>query len=491
MPKMPATPPQPSAAEQQVKQTGDAAGGVDQEAAPAPAESTESNSSPPATEKDEENEVEEEESEEADDEKEFAEKQAETLLDEGKALFRSRNWAKAAEYFSRAVERKVTELGGADFHPELSTYYLWFGDALLTKEEQNAELFQFDKTKQEAAESGAPSSGAESSASSSSASGSSSSTEKGAHSEEEVPGGNAAGKVSDEELAFEMLEMAKRCLLKKLEKSPPPASSASSSSVQAEDEKGQASKESVVHSDVIDLSFAYVRLADMQLMNERYDEAAQDYREAVSLRERYTLPEQTLMAPLLSLAQATFFSGKKKAALDVFKRTLSIGKQIKEGELGMPDGMTAEALADTIEDLQLQVTDVERQIAEDAAAGITSDEAATKGSQCAAREYIATTTSTFDAPQLDPSSTKVVRVSIRPSSAPVSVVGGVPKTERHDDEEESFRHSPKKRRIDLRQLQNLAEQKTAKDEVQPKVEEETAKAEEAKPEADKVKIKDE
>ncbi|EPT29621.1 tetratricopeptide repeat-containing protein [Toxoplasma gondii ME49] len=489
MPKMTATAPQPSAAEDQAKTAADETVGAGHVAAPAPAEGADSNSTPPATEKDGENEVEEESEEaEEDDEQEFAEKPADTLLGEGKTVFRSRNWAKAAEYFSRAVERKVAELGGADFHPELSTFYLWFGDALLTKEEQNAELFQFDKAKQDA-ESGAAAASSAAPASSSSATSSSSSTDKGTERhEEEVPGGNAAGKVSDEELAFEMLEMAKQCLLKKLEKSPPPATS----SDLAEGEKNQSNKDTV-HSDVIDLSFAFVRLADMQLMNERYDEAAQDYGEAVSLRERYRLPEQTLMAPLLSLAQATFFSGKKKAALDVFKRTLAIGKKIKDGFLGMPDGMTADALADTIEDLQLQITDVEKQIAEDAAAGITNEDTATKGSQCAARECIATTTSTFDAPQLDPSSAKVVRVSIRPASAAVSVIGGVStKTERHDDEEEAFRHSPKKRRIDLRQLQGVApEPKTVKGEAELQAPAEIPKVEEAKPEAEEVKTKEE
>ncbi|PFH37853.1 tetratricopeptide repeat-containing protein [Besnoitia besnoiti] len=461
--------PPPSEAQEDSKQAVDGAAGANPEV-PSPTENAESSPSAPATEQQQENEVDEGETEEAgdDDEKEFAGKDAQTLLDDGKTFFRSKNWSKAAECFSRAVERRVAELDGSDFHPELSTYYLWFGDTLLTKEEQNAELFQFDKPKQEAGDSGSASStssGASASSSSSSLS-SAPSAEKGenAHgsTEEEVPGGNAAGKVSDEELAFEMLEMAKRCLLKKLENSPPPGAAASSSLQACAKEEGGKSTVAV-HTDVIDLSFAYVRLADMQLMNERYDEAAQDYGEAVALRERYHLPKETLMAPLLSLAQATFFSGKKTAALDVFKRTLDIGKEIKEGVLRMPDGMTADALADTIEDLQLQIADVEKQIAEEAAAG-KNEEESTKGSQCAARDCIATTTSTFDTAQLDPSSAKVVRVSVRPRSAAVSVISGEGAPSRaggNDDEEEKYRHSPKKRRIDLRQLQSSPSEQNA------------------------------
>lgn len=37
---------------------------------------------------------------------EFEGKTAETLLEEGKTFFRRSEWSKAAEYFSRAVERK-------------------------------------------------------------------------------------------------------------------------------------------------------------------------------------------------------------------------------------------------------------------------------------------------------------------------------------------------------------------------------------------------
>ncbi|PHJ23435.1 tetratricopeptide repeat-containing protein [Cystoisospora suis] len=421
---------------------------------------------------------------------EFEGKRAETLLEEGKSFFRRSEWTKAAEYFSRAVERKVAELGGQDFHSDMSPYYLWFGDTLLTKEEQNAELFQFTKktTDGEADSSAAnaaretttpsisTSSLASGASSSSSSTASPSQSPTPAQREEEVPRGDAAGKVSDEELAFEMLEMAKKCLSMKLGESSSVSSASSSpqalltkgdateSERKNQQNKGETKQETetdlaLLHTDVIDLSFAYVRLADMQLMNERYDDAALDYRQAVELRERYKLPEETLMAPLLSLAQATFFSGNKHEALNLFNRTLSVGQRIKEGALEMPKSMTLTTLNDTLEDLRLQITDIEKQIADEK---ISPPAQSTKGSQCSARDCIATTTSTFDAAQLDASAAKVIKVSVRPQCAAVSVINVASSQPRsQQDEEERFRHSPKKRRIDLRQIQATSTQPAA------------------------------
>lgn len=126
----------------------------------------------------------------------------------------------------------------------------------------------------------------------------------------------------------------------------------------------------------------------------------------------------------------------------------------------MPKSMTLTTLNDTLEDLQLQIIDLEKQIADEI---VSPPAQPTKGSQCGARDCIATTTSTFDAAQLDTAATKVIKVSVRPQCAVASVInGGTSQQGSQEDEEERFRHSPKKRRIDLRQIQITATQPSAK-----------------------------
>ncbi|ETW60516.1 hypothetical protein PFDG_03953 [Plasmodium falciparum Dd2] len=72
---------------------------------------------------------------------------AQELFDMGRLEFKeNKNYDVAAERFSMAVEKKVKELNiEGSIHSDLREFYLSFADALLTKEEEKNDLFEFLK----------------------------------------------------------------------------------------------------------------------------------------------------------------------------------------------------------------------------------------------------------------------------------------------------------------------------------------------------------
>ncbi|KAF8819638.1 tetratricopeptide repeat-containing protein [Cardiosporidium cionae] len=269
---------------------------------------------------------------------------AQDLFNRGKDYFcKEKDYDRSTDFFSRAVERKKQELETEEeTHIEMACYYLWYGDSLLTKEEQKNDLFEFLRgravEKEELVE-----------------------TKK--EEDEEI---------SDEQLAFEILELA-RCSY-------------------------ELRKESEISSnEVMDWSFVHIRLGDIQLMNEHFEEAMHDYKEAVSLRQKFLLPKESIIAPSLSLAQSRMFSGLKKEGLKDFEFTLELIENVLNHHLDLPSGTTIKTMEDSAEDLRIQITDLKKTIQEEEEKGIEKHE---KGSQSEAKGCIPITTSTLDPPSL-------------------------------------------------------------------------------------------
>lgn len=106
-----------------------------------------------------------------------------------------------------------------------------------------------------------------------------------------------------------------------------------------------------------------------------------------------------------------------------------LARRILSGELPLPEGTDRKVVEETLEDLKIQTSDIERQLQEN------PKQAQQKGSQCEAKELINKTSSDFDKPVLAHSGT-VKRVVVTPTVQ-----------QRQEGE-------PKKRKIDLRQLKS-------------------------------------
>ncbi|SBT78637.1 conserved Plasmodium protein, unknown function [Plasmodium ovale] len=280
---------------------------------------------------------------------------AQELFDMGNLEFKeNKNYDVAAERFSMAVEKKVKELnveGG--IHVDLREYYLSFADALLTKEEEKNDLFEFLKKKKKVEVSDAEDS-----------------TEK----EEEV---------TDEQLAFEMFEFSRKCYELLIE------------------EKTELSKK-----DALNYSYVFIRLGDINLLNHFFELALQEYQKCVDLREKYKVGDENLIAPLISLSQSYMFCGKRKEAVDYFEKVKSILLDVRQKTTPLPDNTNEKIIRDTYDDVQIQINDLKRQIEEE------GEEGKELGSQTIARELVVTTKSEFDKAVLNKEESEVKKISI-------------------------------------------------------------------------------
>ncbi|KAK2196178.1 bifunctional Tetratricopeptide-like helical domain superfamily/Tetratricopeptide repeat [Babesia duncani] len=177
------------------------------------------------------------------DDNEYQGLDASELFQRGKDAFAANNYMEAAECFSRALEAKSRDLEPND--PELGKFYLWFADALLTKEEQNQQVLADEIN----ARGGHMLPKAEEVQELES--------QKQEHKEQE-------DEKSDEEIAFEMFQLAFGCFEKLY-----PSAHADL------DEDVDQVKVEVKEEDVIDGSYCLVRLGDMHLSNSDFGDAAQ------------------------------------------------------------------------------------------------------------------------------------------------------------------------------------------------------------------------
>lgn len=320
---------------------------------------------------------------EVDEQKELLEKcTAKELFDMGKLEFReNKNYDVAADRFSMAVEKKTKELnieGG--IHEELREYYLCFADALLTKEESKNDLFEFLKTKKFL------------------------NPVDGTKSEDNE-------EVTDEQLAFEMFEFSRKCYEKHIE---------------ALEKK----KETVPIVDVINYTYAFIRLGDINLLNHFFPEALEEYKKCVELREKHKLGNENLIAPLISLSQSYMFCGKRKDAVEHFERVKQILLDVRQKTIPLPECTNEKIIKDTYDDVQIQINDLKRQIEEE------GEEGHELGSQTIAKELVVTTKSEFDKAMLNKENNEVTKI----------------KVSRVAEEDEP--HAAKKRRIDLSKYKN-------------------------------------
>ncbi|OEH75693.1 tetratricopeptide repeat-containing protein [Cyclospora cayetanensis] len=292
----------------------------------------------------------------------------------GKAAFKQHEFAKAADLFSRAVEKQLSDTGCSELDPCMGVFYLWFGDALLSKEESTEDMLA---QLPQAAAAQPDSAGVSGSQSSSASSGST----------EQKEGVDTP----DDELAFQMFELAKKCLANKLNYTSPTEAADGSKAAAVQEATRVLDRKEVVEA-ATDLSFACLRLGDLQLMNSRFQDATQDYGEAVAVRRAFNLGEAGLLAPSISLAQSVFFSGDTTKALTLFKECEALAVRIREGLLPLPQGTSLKAVSDTAEDLAIQIADIEQQQGQ--------QQKKAPGSQCEAKNLIPSTTSSFDAPVL-------------------------------------------------------------------------------------------
>ncbi|KAL8427149.1 hypothetical protein Efla_007715 [Eimeria flavescens] len=265
---------------------------------------------------------------------------------------------------------------------------------------------------------------------------------------------SSSNEPSDDELAFQMLELAKKCLSKKLNYTPAAAAATAATAAAstattaaataATPAAGTPSKDIAAIAN--DLAFACMRLGDLQLMNNRFDDATQDYGEAVSVRLAFGAPPSLLLAPRLSLAQATFFSGDLQKALQLFKDCESLACRIRDGLLPLPEGTSLKAVMETAEDLAIQIAEIQQQQQQQ-----QQQQVRQQGSQCEAKSLLPRTTSSFDSPLLAPSE-GVRRVAIE-----LAAERALPELDGH---------TPKKRRIDLKALQQQQQQQQQKQQHQ-------------------------
>eukprot|EP01068_Selenidium_serpulae_P017175 Selendium_serpulae@DN6357_c0_g2_i2.p1 len=281
----------------------------------------------------------------------------EELTAEGKKLMEQEDFTGALSKFSWAVQKKEKSLDSSrQYHPELASYWLDYGDALLIKEENSNELFSFSKGPIEST-SRTKTMKTEPKSTSSSSSGVSGTppvgTEKksddnmGESEKEEVPElaeHEADATITDEQLAWENLEMARMCFENKL---------------QDLKEAGKVTEE-----DVVDATFVNIRLGDILTLQEKFADAAKEFGTAIALRKEHNLPYTRLQAPTLSLAQAQLFADEKEAALTNFKTALKLLEDNLAGVDGLHvlDDKKADFEA-TVEDLKIQISETEKTIA--------------------------------------------------------------------------------------------------------------------------------
>ncbi|CDO65337.1 conserved Plasmodium protein, unknown function [Plasmodium reichenowi] len=280
---------------------------------------------------------------------------AQELFDMGRLEFKeNKNYDVAAERFSMAVEKKVKELNiEGSIHSDLREFYLSFADALLTKEEEKNDLFEFLKRKKQVEVSD---------------------NEEAADKEEEV---------TDEQLAFEMFEFARKCFEKLLEE-----------------------KKDVPKRDILNYTYVFIRLGDINLLNHFFFEALKEYEKCVDLREKYKVGDENLIAPLISLSQSYMFCGKRKEAVEYFEKVKKILLDVRQKTTPLPENTNEKIIRDTYDDVQIQINDLKRQIEEE------GEEGKELGSQTIAKELVVTTKSEFDKSVLNKEKAEVTKITV-------------------------------------------------------------------------------
>ena len=121
----------------------------------------------------------------------------------------------------------------------------------------------------------------------------------------------------------------------------------------------------------------------------------------------------------------------------------ALAVRIRDGLLPLPQGTSLKAIVDTAEDLAIQIADIQQQLQQQ-----QQQQQRVPGSQSEAKSLIPSTTSSFDSPVLstkDPVRRVAVSATEGVSRGPTELEG----------------HTPKKRRIDLRAVQQHQQQATA------------------------------
>ncbi|ORM41279.1 Cactin [Babesia sp. Xinjiang] len=266
----------------------------------------------------------------------------------------SREWdTDPSRGFKNCFSDGVLHLCGSNpLDPSLRECYLWYADALLTKEEQNQSMF---------------------------------SSPVDAGSDGSLPAAdivldNADSPEScDESLAFEIFQIASDCY--------------------ANFFRLCTLKGAALEKEVLDASYCFVRMGDMFYANNQFDEAANEYERAIEMRRRYTLPERHVASLYLSFAQCQMFGGQLGASLRTFMAAKEILMRLLVGNLSDAE---RQRIRDTIDDVEAQLNDLRKMIA------AQSDTTEQKGSQSNAASLVPKTTGTFDKKKLDADSKSAV-----------------------------------------------------------------------------------
>eukprot|EP01071_Lankesteria_metandrocarpae_P004629 Lankesteria_metandrocarpae@DN3632_c0_g1_i3.p1 len=103
------------------------------------------------------------------------------------------------------------------------------------------------------------------------------------------------------------------------------------------------------------------------MLAERFTEAMEEFEVAANLRQKYQLPYTALESVMISLAQAQLFSVRPQEALQSFKRAKNLIEDHLNGVEGyvLPeDSSKRKDYEMTLEDLNVQITDITKGIAE-------------------------------------------------------------------------------------------------------------------------------
>eukprot|EP01066_Platyproteum_vivax_P015169 Platyproteum_vivax@DN6731_c0_g1_i2.p1 len=213
---------------------------------------------------------------------------AQETFDAGAKAMKEHQYDLSSHLLAWAVSKKVEEIGGDDTDAVLAEYYLTYGDALLALEENSNDLLMSSNAYTTAREtSGEPE---ENPASTEAAN-------------ESSPNQDNESDLENLQISYENLEMG-RTLFEKRKKDRP-------------DDKWS-------DAEVLDLTYCHVRLGDLAVFQNQWDEGIAEYTKAIAIRREYKLPYIRLYNIYFALGVALSYGGHNLKAIEAMQEALKL-----------------------------------------------------------------------------------------------------------------------------------------------------------------------
>eukprot|EP00916_Digyalum_oweni_P015998 GHVL01026247.1.p2 GENE.GHVL01026247.1~~GHVL01026247.1.p2 ORF type:complete len:295 (-),score=73.02 GHVL01026247.1:39-923(-) len=223
-------------------------------------------------------------------EEDYTGKTADQLTELGKSS--GEDYKKAVARFAAALQSKLKEVSNEELHPALGLFYLNYGDAVLSFEENSTSLLHGQDDAEE-------------------------------DDDEEIVEKNegAPAPAEDEEaslpqIAYENLAIAALILTTKLKAGALPGSKTPAATVE----------------DILRTSFAYIRLGDLALMEKKFEDAVSAYQTAVDLRLKNDIEYSKIYNITFHIAHALEYQLKYEEALPFYEEAVSGLEKHLKGE---------------------------------------------------------------------------------------------------------------------------------------------------------------